>query len=150
MLAKHHQTGLFVSQIHTICRYVINNMACGRSEEEQQSAWCQWVMEGRTSKSQTVEHVCSGGWGSNLLAMASNLLAMASNLRTMASNLLAMASDLRPAMASNLLQPYLRSQAPAWNGFIRFHHKQVLWPRTHPTDAPRSEHPSSWGPGWGE
>jgi hypothetical protein len=28
------------------CRYVINNMACGRSEEEQQSAWCQWVMQG--------------------------------------------------------------------------------------------------------
>ena len=27
-------------------RYVINNMACGRSEEEQQSAWCQWVMQG--------------------------------------------------------------------------------------------------------
>ena len=21
-------------------------MACGRSEEEQQSAWCQWVMQG--------------------------------------------------------------------------------------------------------
>ncbi|CAE7786086.1 unnamed protein product [Symbiodinium sp. CCMP2592] len=27
-------------------RYVINNMACGRSEEEQQAAWCQWVTQG--------------------------------------------------------------------------------------------------------
>ncbi|CAK9034937.1 unnamed protein product, partial [Durusdinium trenchii] len=32
--------------LQVTARYVINNMACGRSEEEQQSAWCQWVMEG--------------------------------------------------------------------------------------------------------
>eukprot|EP00435_Cladocopium_sp_Y103_P057557 s753_g19.t2 len=32
--------------LQVTARYVINNMACGRSEEEQQSAWCQWVMQG--------------------------------------------------------------------------------------------------------
>ena len=32
--------------LRVTARYVINNMACGRSEEEQQAAWCQWVTQG--------------------------------------------------------------------------------------------------------
>lgn len=32
--------------LQVTARYVINNMACGRSEEEQQAAWCQWVTQG--------------------------------------------------------------------------------------------------------
>eukprot|EP00930_Biecheleria_cincta_P062014 TRINITY_DN47530_c0_g1_i1.p1 TRINITY_DN47530_c0_g1~~TRINITY_DN47530_c0_g1_i1.p1 ORF type:complete len:420 (-),score=51.57 TRINITY_DN47530_c0_g1_i1:32-1291(-) len=32
--------------LQVTAKYVINNMACGRNEKEQQAAWCQWVMEG--------------------------------------------------------------------------------------------------------
>eukprot|EP00929_Paragymnodinium_shiwhaense_P076024 TRINITY_DN38994_c0_g1_i1.p1 TRINITY_DN38994_c0_g1~~TRINITY_DN38994_c0_g1_i1.p1 ORF type:complete len:476 (+),score=62.28 TRINITY_DN38994_c0_g1_i1:57-1484(+) len=32
--------------LQVTARYCINNMACGRTEEEQQAAWVQWVMQG--------------------------------------------------------------------------------------------------------
>merc|ERR1719198_380677 len=32
--------------LQVTARYVTNNMACGRSQDQQQAAWCQWVMQG--------------------------------------------------------------------------------------------------------
>lgn len=32
--------------LQVVARYCTNNMACGRTEDEQQAAWCQWVMQG--------------------------------------------------------------------------------------------------------
>jgi len=32
--------------LQVTARYVTNNMACGRNEDQQQAVWCQWVMEG--------------------------------------------------------------------------------------------------------